>query len=495
MAGLRIKNGPSQGQTFVLGDDPLVIGRDASCDVSLQDKGASRRHAEVFNIGAMSFIRDLDSRNGSFVNDNRIAEEMLRDGDRIQIGGTVLIFEATMGKTSQEDLEFSEEELQGFFELRLEDITSVNVGEGDVSSEKHLRALYRFSRLIASEESEEQLIKKALAFICESFQADGAYLFGRDLEKGNTVNVGTYTPKGRSGQLSRTIIRKVLQDRRALLVTDAMRDDRFSSRESVMRHNIHAVLCAPLTFSGHSQGVLYIAGDDPAVSFNEQELELAAAMADQIGLALSHIASQSRRREHILAAIRLILKVAEQTNPGIAKRNETIAANMLSIGLAMKIKAADLDSLQLAGMMHDFGAMASPAGSVKQEDVPAVTADLLSNEGFFPEIVDVVKYQLETYDGRGPKRLKGGDVPLSVRIFQVAVDLAKEYDPSDGNRAWLDKVVENMVEQGGKRYDSAIVAALAKANKAGLLDMKLEDHWKSMRAGDVASLLHEEQQD
>ena len=48
MPGIRVKNGPSQGQTFTVGDKPLTIGRDESCDLSLQDKGASRQHAEIF---------------------------------------------------------------------------------------------------------------------------------------------------------------------------------------------------------------------------------------------------------------------------------------------------------------------------------------------------------------------------------------------------------------------------------------------------------------
>ncbi len=493
MAGLRIKNGPSQGQTFTIGEKALVIGRDEACDISLQDKGASRRHAEVFSIGSMCFIRDLESRNGSFVNDNRITEEMLRDGDRIQIGGTIIIFESMGGIAESDDIEFSEEELDGFFELRLEDLTSMNVGEGDMLSETHLRAIYRVSRIVANEDTEEHLIKNALPVLCETFQADGAYIFGRDAEKGNIVTLGSYAPKGRSGQLSKTIIRKVLQDKRAILVTDAMRDDRFSSHESVMRHNIHSVACAPLALSGDLQGVLYLAGDDPAISFNEKELELAAAIADQLGVALSHLASQVKRREYALSAIRMMLRVADVDSPGIKEHNEKIAAFMLSIGKATKVKSSDLDELQLSALLHNYAIMTNPKDSISEADIPARSAELLSGEIFYPEIADVVKYQKECFDGSGPLGKRKSELPLSVRIFQVASDLVSEWEALGSTIDTLDHAIKKVSDQPGQKYDPSVISALGQANAAGLLRLTLDDHWRRLRETSLAAQLHDEQ--
>ncbi|MCC8190406.1 MAG: FHA domain-containing protein, partial [Planctomycetes bacterium] len=453
MAGIRVKNGPSQGQTFTLGDKPIIVGRDEGCDLTLQDKGASRQHAEVFKIGDMCFIRDLESKNGTFVNDNRVSEEMLRDGDRIQIGGTVILFEPQATGRTDEDLDFSEDDLDAFYELRLEDLTAVNVGVGDVASEIHLRALYRLSRLVASEENENELVRKALAFIAETLRADGAYLFGRDPQKGTIVTLGSHIPKGgRSGQLSRTIIRRVLQDKRALLVTDAMRDDRFSANESVMRHNIHAVICAPLTLCDGVESALYLAGDDPAISFNEQELELVAAMADQIGLALSHIASKLKRREYMLAAVRMLLRVADAARPGIMAANERLAGYMRALGCAMDMNQDALEQLQLAGMLHNYSDMVAGGGDQPAADRTARTVELLAQETFFPEIEDIIAYQMERYDGSGPKGLLGGELPLEARIFQVAHDIADGLAP-DATAADLAEEVTRLARESGKRYD------------------------------------------
>jgi hypothetical protein len=66
--------------------DSLVIGRGASCDVSLKDRQVSRRHAMIYRQGNRYFLRDLGSRNGTFVNDNLVvAPRQLQDGDGIRI--------------------------------------------------------------------------------------------------------------------------------------------------------------------------------------------------------------------------------------------------------------------------------------------------------------------------------------------------------------------------------------------------------------------------
>ncbi len=477
MPGIRVKNGPSQGQTFSIGEKALIIGRDETCDLSLQDKGASRQHAEIFKIGDMCFVRDLESKNGTFVNDNRITEEMLRDGDRVQIGGTVIVFEPLAGARSEDELDFSEDELEAFYELRLEDLTAVNVGEGDVSSEIHLRALYRLSRLVASEDVEDELVAKALAFICETLRADGVYLFGRDPQKGGIITLGSHVPKGgRSGQLSRTIIRKVLTDKRALLVTDAMRDDRFSSNESVMRHNIHAVICAPVALYEGNDAALYLAGDDPGISFNEQELELVAAMADQMGLALAHIASKLRRREYMLAAVRLLLRAADVNKPGILARNERLAGYMRSIGRSLHLGPSILEKLQLAGMLHNYSEMVGATSGRNAEERVQDTVDLLSREKFFPEIEDIIAYQLERYDGSGPKGLLGAELPLEGRIFQAALDLEGALGESRAPSA-VSAVLVEMTREAGKKYDPEVVKAVSDAERAGILSVSLEDQW------------------
>jgi Protein of unknown function (DUF3662)/FHA domain len=82
------------GKRLVVGASGATIGRSRSCDVALDDANVSRRHAEVRPRGGGWFVADLGSTNGVAVNGARIEQaHVLRPGDRIELGTTVLTFE------------------------------------------------------------------------------------------------------------------------------------------------------------------------------------------------------------------------------------------------------------------------------------------------------------------------------------------------------------------------------------------------------------------
>ena len=90
-ARLRILEPTShQGETYPLGDE-ITVGRGGGCGIVLPDDGfVSTVHARVFRRGDEVFVEDLGSRNGTFLNGDRIATSTrLRRGDRVQFGQTV----------------------------------------------------------------------------------------------------------------------------------------------------------------------------------------------------------------------------------------------------------------------------------------------------------------------------------------------------------------------------------------------------------------------
>jgi len=83
------------GRRVPLGEQPLVIGRNADCGIVVADARASRQHAEIRAQGNGFVVHDLDSMNGTLVNGTAIREHPLADGDEIRLGNTVLRFEAS----------------------------------------------------------------------------------------------------------------------------------------------------------------------------------------------------------------------------------------------------------------------------------------------------------------------------------------------------------------------------------------------------------------
>ena len=69
-----------------------MLGRSREADVRLADVNVSRRHAELRQEGATYWIVDLGSTNGLEVNGKRAERARLRDGDRITMGSTEVVF-------------------------------------------------------------------------------------------------------------------------------------------------------------------------------------------------------------------------------------------------------------------------------------------------------------------------------------------------------------------------------------------------------------------
>ena len=76
----------SDGRTFSVGDQPLVIGRSPDVGVVVNDTNVSRRHAEVWRTSEGVAIRDLQSTNGTYVNGHRISAVSLSPRDDITVG-------------------------------------------------------------------------------------------------------------------------------------------------------------------------------------------------------------------------------------------------------------------------------------------------------------------------------------------------------------------------------------------------------------------------
>lgn len=78
----------------------VVLGRSRECDVRIADVNISRQHAELRQEGATYWIKDLGSTNGVVVNGRQVERERLRDGDRITLGSTEIVFERKLPSSS-----------------------------------------------------------------------------------------------------------------------------------------------------------------------------------------------------------------------------------------------------------------------------------------------------------------------------------------------------------------------------------------------------------
>ncbi len=82
--------GANIGRIFNLDGEVQRVGRDEDCEIMLTEHEVSRSHCSVTVDAAGVTVLDLESTNGTFVNEEKVQERMLHDGDCLRIGGTML---------------------------------------------------------------------------------------------------------------------------------------------------------------------------------------------------------------------------------------------------------------------------------------------------------------------------------------------------------------------------------------------------------------------
>jgi len=84
--------GLDMGKKYNLEKHNIIIGRSSKCDIQVDQESISRSHAKLINNGKTVLVRDLGSTNGTYVNDNLVEEQALRDADLVKVGRTIFKF-------------------------------------------------------------------------------------------------------------------------------------------------------------------------------------------------------------------------------------------------------------------------------------------------------------------------------------------------------------------------------------------------------------------
>ncbi|HEV2949430.1 MAG TPA: GGDEF domain-containing protein [Gemmataceae bacterium] len=84
--------GPAMGTRYSLEHNPTILGREDSCQIVIADESVSRRHASIQETDDGHTVTDLQSTNGTFVNEARVSTQKLKDGDYLHVGNCIYRF-------------------------------------------------------------------------------------------------------------------------------------------------------------------------------------------------------------------------------------------------------------------------------------------------------------------------------------------------------------------------------------------------------------------
>lgn len=102
---LEIIFGPNKGEFISIKETPWSIGRDPSCNCTIENDRLSRQHAKIASQGGRWFLTDSRSTNGTYLNGHKLLateEKALTDGDEIQLGKIIVFRFSDPAKTASE---------------------------------------------------------------------------------------------------------------------------------------------------------------------------------------------------------------------------------------------------------------------------------------------------------------------------------------------------------------------------------------------------------
>ena len=310
MAFLELIRGSQTGERFELRGERAIIGRSSECEVPLDVAAVSRRHAVVIAERGRFFVEDLNSRNGTYLNEQQLFDRApLRDGDWITICDQTLCFHGDLA----DDLS----DASGLAALVDDDATdtahtnvmaTLDVSGGSASwhlsarPEVKLTAMVEISNNLAQTLSVEEILPKLLDSLFKIFvQADRGFVVMRPKPEAPLVPVAVKTRRAADEEkirISRTIAEESMKSRKAILSADATSDERFNMAQSITDFSIRSMICAPMIGSeGEPSGVIQIDTLNQRSRFTDEDLEVLAAVASQAAAAIDN----ARMHQQVLA--------------------------------------------------------------------------------------------------------------------------------------------------------------------------------------------------
>jgi signal transduction histidine kinase len=170
---------------------------------------------------------------------------------------------------------------------KLSEYVSVDTEQG------RLEVLYRVSRMLGTSLDLNEVLTHVMDAVIELTQAERGFLMLIDPDTGRlnlraARNLEQETIDSQDMEVSRTVIRNVIETGQGVVTTDAQNDPRFAAQESVILYSLRSVLCAPLQVRERVAGVVYLDNRAQSGLFTAQDLEMLTAFASQAAIAIEN---------------------------------------------------------------------------------------------------------------------------------------------------------------------------------------------------------------
>jgi pSer/pThr/pTyr-binding forkhead associated (FHA) protein len=281
-----VTTGKDIDKSFDFNSDVISVGRSPENDIQLKDQFVSRNHIKIFRKDDRWFLEDLNSRNGTFVNGERItpgAQFEVPEGLSIVVGMSVL----SLGKG------FSDRILTVLGTPVLptprKDAARRPHVERKMTAQKNMELVYKVYRVLMESLGIEEKLEKTLNFIFDLLlRIDRGAIILLDSETGELKKVAAKSKQGTDDvQYSKAVVDWVLRHKEAFMVSDPDVGGE-KMPETLKLMNIKSVMCVPLISKSRLRGVLYLDSVSRPYGFRGEDVYLMRALSSPIAAAIEN---------------------------------------------------------------------------------------------------------------------------------------------------------------------------------------------------------------
>ena len=313
-ATLKIEYADSRRQEIPLTAAETVIGRasnrEQACNLPLEDQIVSRRHARITrDANGAWWIEDLQSKNGTFVNDELVKRTRLATGDRIGIGGCRLVFAAGPAE-SRVVLSDTPSDVTSF-------TSAFSATQRLVLPQQRLERLYELNERLTGKFDRDALLGEVLDICMELLRLErgGIAVWRGESHPPQWVHMrGQRGPDG-DFRISRSLVDRALTHAERILVNDTA--ECVDPTASMISNRIRSAMCVPMSYHDSVRGVIYGDRVTSAGGYTREDIDFFAALGRMgaMGLANCQLLDEMRQRQQVEIQLNLARQIQNALFP------------------------------------------------------------------------------------------------------------------------------------------------------------------------------------
>lgn len=495
VAQIHIQRGKEKGKRIQVDQFPITVGRDETNSIQLDDPEISRFHFRIKKRGRLFIVEDLESKNGTYLNGDKVLNAIVQNDDKILIGTSELVFHA-----SAPEFQIANEIIA--FDMSLSDApgidTSIQLGQELPTSNYGPQRLNLRNEIdkIATEINATQQI----------FNYSGDFLVKSDLE--DTLNtllkiIGSHAPK-----ISRSAIFIALPQQRKLIPAAVRHHTKVISQFTVSQRALQDVInrkqplqlsakeadlttlgperiLFPVISNGSVISVIHLESDSGPGSFNTRELAFCQALISRISPIIDNVLLRKEIDSWVLGVVEAMVATIEAKDTYTVGHSERVSKYSMAIAEELRLNRDVKKHLMISSLCHDLGKIGIPDAILKKASIlsheeyeemklhPTIGSKILEHMPNARRFLSGVKYHHEKWDGTGyPEGLVGEEIPFFGRIVAVA----DAFDAMISGRSYSGFMDESdavdALSKETELFDPEILKAFTKAWESGVLTPK-----------------------